>query len=132
MINRISSNQKTKFNDSEQELFDALLDEYNDIFEYILKITEKEMFDKILENVKAILGSKKMSTYSKMNIAKVLSTLKLEHYHQDITSLHQLKEVMISLGNKDRSHKIPFLIYMKYISLNFLYLIYILSHLVYL
>ena len=107
MINRNSLTQKIKFNESEQELFDALLDEYNDIFEYILIISEKKMFDKILENVKAILGPKKMSTYSKMNIAKVLSSLKLSHYHPDITSLHQLKEVMISLGNKDRTHKIP-------------------------
>ena len=107
MINRISSNQNIKFNESEQELFDALLDEYNDIFENILNISEKKMFDKILENVNAILGPKKMSTYSKMNIAKVLSSLKLNYYHPDITSLHQIKEVMISLGKKDRTHKIP-------------------------
>ena len=42
-----------------------------------------------------------------MKIAKVLSSLKLNYYHPDITSLHQIKEVMISLGKKDRTHKIP-------------------------
>ena len=87
--------------EAEQELFDALLDEYNDIFEHILNISEKNMFDKILDNVKAILGPKKMSNYTKMIIARVLSTLKLSNYLPDITSLRQIKEIMISLGNKD-------------------------------
>ena len=109
MTNSITPTQKMNFNDSEQELYDALIDEYNDIFENILNISEKRMFDKILENVKAILGPKKMTSYSKMNIAKVLSSLKLTNYLPDITSLRQLKDVMISLGSKDRTNKIPFL-----------------------
>ena len=109
MKNLISQNQKIKFSDSEQELFDALLDEYNDVFENILNISEKNMFDKILDNVKAILGQKKMISFSKMTIAKVLSSLKLSNYLPDITSLRQLKEIMISLGNKDRTHKMPIL-----------------------
>ena len=78
---------KTNFNESEQELFDALLDEYNDAFENILNITEKNMFDKILDNVKAILGPKKMNTYTKMNIARVLSSLKFTNYLPDMISL---------------------------------------------
>ena len=109
MINTITPTQKIKFNESEQEFYDALIDEYNDIFENILNISEKNMFDKILDNVKAILGPKKMTTYSKMSIAKVLSSLKLTNYLPDITSLRQLKDVMISLGNKDRTNKIPLL-----------------------
>ena len=60
MINNISQTETNqKLTETEQELYDALLDEYNDIFENILIINEKEMFDKILENVKAILGEKK-------------------------------------------------------------------------
>ena len=108
MINKNTvSPSKIHFNESEQELFDALLDEYNDIFENILNITEKNMFDKILDNVNAILGPKKMSTYTKMNIARVLSSLKLTNYLPDITSLKQIKEIIISFGSKDRTHKIP-------------------------
>ena len=107
MTNIVSQSSKIKFNEAEQELFDALLDEYNDIFEHILNISEKNMFDKILDNVKAILGPKKMSNYTKMIIARVLSTLKLSNYLPDITSLRQIKEIMISLGNKDRTNKIP-------------------------
>ena len=99
MTDSTSQSQKTKFTESEQELFDALLDEYNDVFENILNISEKNMFDKILVNVKAILGAKKMSSYAKMTIAKVLSSLKLLNYLPDITSLKHLKEIMISLGN---------------------------------
>ena len=60
-----SSNKKAKFTESEQELYDVLLDEYNDIFENIFNIKEKYIFDKILLNSKAILGEKKMETYSK-------------------------------------------------------------------
>ena len=54
-----TSNEKIKFTESEQELYDAILDEYNDIFENILNIKEKNIFDKILTNVRAILVEKK-------------------------------------------------------------------------
>ena len=53
------NSQKIKFTESEQELYDAILDEYNDIFENILNIKEKNLFDKILINARAILGEKK-------------------------------------------------------------------------
>ena len=109
MANKITSTQKIKLNESEQELYDALLDEYNDIFENILNISEKTMFDKILENVKAILGPKKMISYSKMSVANALSYLKLTNYSPDIMSLRHLKEIMISLGTKDPTNKMHFL-----------------------
>ena len=110
MTNNISQTETNqKLTETEQELYDALLDEYNDIFENILIINEKEMFDKILENVKAILGEKKMKTFSKMTTAKVLSSLKLSNYLPDINSLKHIKEIMISFGKKDRSHKMPYL-----------------------
>ena len=97
MTNNISQTETNqKLTETEQELYDALLDEYNDIFENILIINEKEMFDKILENVKAILGEKKMQTFSKMTTAKVLSSLKLSNYLPDINSLKHIKEIMIS------------------------------------
>ena len=64
MTNNISQPEnKQKLSETEQELYDAFLDEYNDIFEKILILPEKKMFEKILENVKAILGEKKMSTF---------------------------------------------------------------------
>ena len=75
MTNINSSNKKAKFTESEQELYDVLLDEYNDIFENIFNIKEKYIFDKILINSKAILGEKKMETYSKSVISKVLLNL---------------------------------------------------------
>ena len=110
MSNNIpESESKQKLSETEQELYDALLDEYNDIFENILIMNEKKMFDKILENVKAILGEKKMSTFSKMVTAKVLSSLKLANYLPDINSLKHIKEILISFGKKDRNHKMPFL-----------------------
>ena len=78
MTNNISkAESKQKLSETEQELYDALLDEYNDIFEKIFLMSEKTLFDQILENVKATLGEKKFSTFSKMTTAKVLSSLKL-------------------------------------------------------
>ena len=105
----LSSNKNPKLNESEQELYDAVLDEYNDIFENILNISEKNMFDQIIINVTAIFGDKKMSTFSKMTRAKVLSTLKLSNYLPDITSLQSIKEMIKSLGNKDRCNKMTIL-----------------------
>ena len=110
MTNNISKTEvKQKFSETEQELYDALLDEYNDIFEKIFLMTEKTLFDQILENVKATLGEKKFSTFSKMTTAKVLSSLKLSNYLPDINSLKHIKEIMISFGKNDRNHKIPYL-----------------------
>ena len=110
MTNNISPTEtKQKLTETEQELYDALLDEYNDIFEKIFLMNEKSLFDIILENVKAILGEKKFSTFSKMTTAKVLSSLKLTNYLPDINSLKHIKEIMISFGKNDRNHKIPLL-----------------------
>ena len=86
------SNKKVKFTESEQELYDALLDEYNDIFENILNMKEKYIFDKILTNVKAILGEKKTEIYSKQIISKVLLSLKMSNYIPDINALKPLKK----------------------------------------
>ena len=44
-----------------------------------------------------------------MTTAKVLSSLKLSNYLPDINSLKHIKEIMISFGKKDRSHKMPYL-----------------------
>ena len=110
MTNNIfQSESKQKLSETEQELYDALLDEYNDIFEKIFLMSEKTLFDQILENVKATLGEKKFSTFSKMTTAKVLSSLKLSNYLPDINSLKHIKEIMISFGKNNRNHKIPYL-----------------------
>ena len=106
MDESITSNKKIKFTESEQELYDAILDEYNDIFENILNIKEKNIFDKILTNVKAILGEKKMELYSKLVITKVLSFLKTTNYIPDITSLKPFKKHILYLKKNNKTHKI--------------------------
>ena len=106
MDDSISSNKKIKFTESEQELYDAILDEYNDIFENILNIKEKNIFDKILTNVRAILGEKKMELYSKLVITKVISYLKTTNYIPDITSLKPFKKHILYLKKNNKAHKI--------------------------
>ena len=99
--------EKIVLNDLEQELYDALMDEYNDIFENILNISEKNLFDTIVNNVRAIFGDKKMKSFSKITMARSLSTLKINNYMQDFLSLKNIKEMILSLGNKDINKKIP-------------------------
>ena len=99
--------EKIVLNDLEQELYDALIDEYNDIFENILNISEKNLFDTIVNNVRAIFGEKKMKSFSKITMARSLSTLKINNYMQDFLSLKNIKEMILSLGNKDHNKKIP-------------------------
>ena len=99
--------EKIVLNDLEQELYDALIDEYNDLFENILNISEKNLFDTIINNVRAIFGEKKMKCFSKITTARSLSTLKINNYMQDFSSLKNIKEMILSLGNKDINKKIP-------------------------
>ena len=99
--------EKIVLNDLEQELYDALMDEYNDIFENILNISEKNLFDTIINNVRAIFGEKKMKSFSKITMARSLSTLKINNYMQDFLSLKNIKEMVLSLGNRDINKKIP-------------------------
>ena len=99
--------EKIVLNDLEQELYDALIDEYNDLFENILNISEKNFFDTIVNNVRAIFGEKKMKSFSKITMARSLSTLKINNYMQDFLSLKHIKEMIISLGKKDINKKIP-------------------------
>ena len=101
------TDEKIVLNDLEQEFYDALMDEYNDIFENILNISEKNLFDKILNNVKAVFGENKMKSFSKITMARSLSALKINNYVQDIQSLKNIKEMMISFGSKFKNKHIP-------------------------
>ena len=107
LILKNDSEEKIILNDQEQELYDALIDEYNDIFENIINISEKKLFDTIIKNVTAIFGEKKMKSFSKITTARALSTLKINIYMKDILSLKSIKEIILSLGSKDQNKKIP-------------------------
>ena len=48
-----------------------------------------------------------MKSLSKIALALSLSTLKINNYMQDIMSLKNVKEMVLSLGNKDINKKIP-------------------------
>ena len=101
--------RKPILDESEQELFDALIDEYNDIFENILNMHQKNLFDKIMDNVKAILGEKKMENYSKVKIAKALLQLKIRYYTPDFLDLKPITELISSASPRDLLNKIPIL-----------------------
>ena len=79
------NSQKVKFTESEQELYDAILDEYNDIFENIFNLEENTIFDKILINAKAILGPKKMQLYTEEIITKIITDIKTTIYSADLS-----------------------------------------------
>ena len=87
---------KISLNEKEQELYDVLLDEYNDIFENILNLSETEIFDKILINSKAILGHKKIEAFSEDIISRIITSIKSSYYNNDIISLKPLKKYLNS------------------------------------
>ena len=98
------SPQKTEFTELEQELYDVLLDEYNDIFEKILNLEEDQIFNKILINSKAILGQKKMQLYSEEIINKIISYIKSSLYTSDILSLKPLKKYINIISKKPKAN----------------------------
>ena len=93
-----------KFTELEQELYDVLLDEYNDIFENIFNLEESEIFQKILINSKAILGPKKIGLYSDEIINKIISYIKTSLYNSDIRSIMPLKKYFNIFSNKLRTN----------------------------
>ena len=96
--------QKILFNELEQELYDVLLDEYNDIFEEILNLEEEQIFNKILINSKAILGPKKMQLYSEEIINKIITYIKSSFYNSDIISLKPLKKYINFISKKSKAN----------------------------
>ena len=85
-----------KLSKDEQELFDLFLEEYNDLFEKFLLISEKNYFDDILKNVEIVLTSKVLNSYSKISIAKIQSLLKKDYYIPDKTNTFKIKELFLS------------------------------------
>ena len=106
-MNDESNNNKVEpiqFTELEQELYDVLLDEYNDIFENIFNLEENEIFDKILINSKAILGAKKAERYSDITITKIISYIKTSLYNNDLLSIKPLKKYLNIFSKKLRTH----------------------------
>ena len=99
-----SIQNKLEFTELEQELYDVLLDEYNDIFENIFNFEENEIFDKILINSKAILGPKKTELYSEEIISKIISYIKTSIYNHDLSSIKPLKKYFNISSKKLRTN----------------------------
>ena len=96
------SPKKLDFTELEQELYDVLLDEYNDIFEKILNLEESQIFSKILINSKAILGPKKMLLYSEEIINKIITSIKTSLYNSDLVSLTPLKNYINTCSKRPK------------------------------
>ena len=96
------SPKKLDFTELEQELYDVLLDEYNDIFEKILNLEESQIFSKILINSKAILGPKKMLLYSEEIINKIIIYIKTSLYNSDLLSLTPLKNYINTCSKRPK------------------------------
>ena len=103
-MNDGENQKKIEFTELEQELYDVLLDEYNDIFENILNLEENQIFNKILINSKAILGPNKMQLYSEENTNKIISYIKTSLYNSDLVSLKPLKNYINSFSKKIKAN----------------------------
>ena len=103
-MNDGENQKKIEFTELEQELYDVLLDEYNDIFENILNLEKNQIFNKILINSKAILGPNKMQLYSEENTNKIISYIKISLYDTDLVSLKPLKNYINSFSKKIKAN----------------------------
>ena len=90
----------------EKELYDIFEEEYNEIFENILNLGEKAIFNKIITNATVLIGKEKMNSYSKLSLAKIQSTLKSQYYMPDILSVKKIREIILSLRSKNSFKKI--------------------------
>ena len=95
-IKPIDDIKKINLTESEQELYDVILDEYNDLFENIFNLNQDEIFNKILINSKAILGPKKIEKFSEEIIQKIINYIKTSFYDNDIISLKPLNKYLNS------------------------------------
>jgi hypothetical protein len=106
-ITLIAGKTNVTFTKTEQELFDIFLEEYNDIFPNILNLSERAIFDRIILNVSTLLGEKNYNSYSKITLAKIQSILKSQYYMQDLISIKQIREILISMNSNSELNKFP-------------------------
>ena len=104
---KLDKNQKNlQLTKEEKELYNIFEEEYNEIFENILNLCEKAIFNKIITNSTVLIGKEKMNSYSKLSLAKIQSKLKSEYYMPDILSLKKIREIILSLRSKNSLKKI--------------------------
>ena len=87
----------------ELKLYNIFLEEYNDIFPKILTLNEKTIFSKIITNATLLLGKEKISSYSKIQLAKIQSYLKQKNYMPDILSMKKVREIILSTSTKNNN-----------------------------
>ena len=80
----------------EKELYNIFLEEYDEIFENILNLGEKAIFNSIISNATVLIGKEKINSYSKLSLAKIQSLLKSQNYMPDILSVKKIREIIIS------------------------------------
>ena len=100
---KLESESNIKLSLEELKLYNIFLEEYNDIFPKILTLNEKTIFSKIITNATLLLGKEKISSYSKIQLAKIQSYLKQKNYMPDILSMKKVREIILSTSTKNNN-----------------------------
>ena len=100
---KLESESNIKLSLEELKLYNIFLVEYNDIFPKILSLNEKTIFSKIITNTTLLLGKEKISSYSKIQLAKIQSYLKQKNYMPDILSMKKVREIILSTSTKNNN-----------------------------
>ena len=100
---KLESESNIKLSLEELKLYNIFLEEYNDIFPKILSLNEKTIFSKIITNTTLLLGKEKISSYSKIQLAKIQSYLKQKNYMPDILSMKKVREIILSTSTKNNN-----------------------------
>ena len=100
---KLESESNIKLSLEELKLYNIFLEEYNDIFPKILSLNKKTIFSKIITNTTLLLGKEKISSYSKIQLAKIQSYLKQKNYMPDILSMKKVREIILSTSTKNNN-----------------------------
>ena len=86
---------------NECELYDYLINEYNDLFENILNLKGKNIYAIIKRNVFLLLGKKEFNKYSKTSMKKVYNKIKEDYFQPDNIVIKNLEDNLDSIGVRD-------------------------------
>ena len=93
---------KISFNDEEKKLLNKYLDEYNDLYQKILILSESDFMENIKKKVVITIKSK-IKNYSLKSIKKIEDYLKEEIYLPDYKLAKAIKKIILNRSKREKA-----------------------------
>ena len=78
------------FSETEKNLYDLFVTEYNDLFKDILQLNKKNILSKIIHNILSYLGQRKFNLFPKDMVQKITNKLTYEKINPDFDLIKKL------------------------------------------